>query len=62
MIQNAAQLLVDDDYVEEPRPQSMSTPTPGEHDRQRSEARRRIEALREEAALKRALTDDILDY
>ena len=36
--------------------------TPEERDRMNAAARRRIEMLREDAALKRALNDDIFDY
>ncbi|NKC11208.1 MAG: hypothetical protein GKR94_03075 [Gammaproteobacteria bacterium] len=50
----------DDDFDEDPS--AETTLTPEDRDRRRSAARRRIEALREEAALKRDLTDDILDY
>jgi hypothetical protein len=39
-----------------------NTITPDERARMNAEARRRIEAMREDAALKRALDDDIFDY
>ena len=37
-------------------------PSASERERMRAAARRRIEMLREEAALKRALNDDIFSY
>lgn len=37
-------------------------PSASERERMRAAARRRIEMLREEAALKRALNDDIFNY
>ena len=39
-----------------------NTITPDERARMNAEARRRIEAMRDDAALKRALGDDIFDY
>ena len=60
MILQSSKELLDDDIIEDD-PSTETTLTPGERDRQRSAARKRIELLREEAALRRD-TEALLDY
>ena len=56
-------VVLDHDSVEvEDDTAREATVSPDEKARLNAEARRRIEKLREEAALKRALNDDIFDY
>ena len=54
--------LDDDTFESEDVTVRDNTITPDERARMNAEARRRIEAMREDAALKRALDDDIFDY
>ena len=56
-------VVLDDDILEaEDTAVRDNAITPDERARMNAEARRRIEEMREEAALKRALKDDIFDY